>query len=110
MHTLDIVASKTTTNSSIQEIEVRRTKTTYCSHHWFIVFRYHNGDNIVAEVNRTQYAEWTRNIDIQPSEIGIKFNISNKCLKIQDLATSICILEGYVSSKMAGSCHCSQWM
>ena len=110
MHTLEIVASRTTTNSSIQEIEVRRTTTIHCSNHWFIVFRYYNGDNIIAEVNRKQYAEWTWNIDLHPSNIVIKFNISNKCLQIQDLATSICILEGHGSSKMAGSCHCSQWM
>ena len=110
MHTLEIVASQTTTNSSIKEIEIRRTATIYCSHHWFIAFRYHNGDNIAAEVNRTQYAEWTWNFDLRTSNIVIKFNITNKCLQIQDLATSICILEGHGSSEMAGFCHCSQWM
>ena len=110
MHTLEIVASRTTTNSSIQEIEVRCTTTIYCSNHWFIVFRYYNGDNIIAEVNRKQYAEWIWNIDLHLSNIMIKFNISNKCLQIQDLATSICIIEGHGSSKVAGSCHCSQWM
>ena len=110
MHTLEIVASQTRTNSSVQEIEVRRTTTIYCSHHWFIIFRYHNGDNIIAEVNRTQYAEWTWNFGLHTSNIVIKFNITNKCLQIQDLATSICILEGHGSSKMAVFCHCSQWM
>ena len=110
MHTLEIVASLTTTNSSIHEIEVRRTTTIYCSYHWFIVFRYHNRDNIVAEVNRMQYAEWTWNFGLHTSNIVIKFNITDKCLQIQNLATSICILEGHGSSKMAGSCHCSRWM
>ena len=110
MHTLEIVASRTTTNSSIKEIEIRRTTTIYCSHHLFIAFRCHNGENIIAKVNRTQYAEWTWNVGLHTSNIVSKFNISNKCLQIQDLATSICILEGHDSSKMVGSCHCSQWM
>ena len=110
MHTLELVASRTTTNSSIKEIEIRHNTTIYCSHHWFIAFRYHNSDNIVAEVNRTQYIKWAWNFGLHISNIMIKFNITNKCLQIQDLATSICILEGHDSSGMADFCHCSQWM
>lgn len=65
MHTtLDIVATRITTDPSLREIEIQCTRTEYCSNHWFIVFRYHNGDNISAEVNNKQDAEWTRNIDL----------------------------------------------
>ena len=36
--------------------------------------------NIVAEVNRMQYAEWTWNFNLYTSNIVIKFNITNKYL------------------------------
>lgn len=42
---------------------------------------------------------------IYPSNFVIKFKVTNKCLQIQDLATSIYILEGHGSPKMADSCH-----
>ena len=110
MHTFEIVARRTTTNSSICEIEIQRTRTEHCSKHWFIVFRCDNGENISAQVSKKQDAEWTWNIDLHPFKFVTRFNITDKGLQIQDLATIIYISEGHSSSKMAGSCHCSEWV
>ena len=111
MHTtFDIVATRITADPSICEIEIQRTRTEHCSKHWFIVFRCHNGENIGAQVNKKRDAEWTWNIDLHPSNFMTKFNITNKCLRIQELATIIYISEGHSSSKIAGSCHCSEWV
>lgn len=108
--TLEIVASRTTTNSSIHEIEVRRTTTKYCSNHWFIVFRHQGGNTSANVFKRLDAVEWTENIDLHPSDFVVAFNIIDKFLGIQNLATSISILEGYSYPETAAYCCCSQWV
>ena len=110
MHTYEIVASRTTTNSSIHGIEVRCTTTKYCSNHWFIVFKHQGGNTSANVFGRRDAVEWTENIGLHPSDFVMEFNITDKCLQIQYLATVIFILESYSYFETAAYCCCSRWV
>ena len=108
--TLEILAGRTTANSSIHEIEVRRTITEYCSNHWFIVFRHQNGDNTSAQaIKILDTVEWTRNIVLHPSDF-IKFDVTYKCPGVQDLAARVFIPEHLRDPQMPDFCCCSKWV
>lgn len=51
-----------------------------------------------------------KNIGLHSSDFVMKFNITDKCLDIQSLATSIFILEGYNYPETVAYCCCSQWV
>lgn len=108
--TFEVLASRTATDSSICQIEARRTWTEYCPSHWFIVFRHQNGENTSATiVKRPDTVEWTRNVVLHPSNF-ITFDATYKSPSVQDLATCIFIPEHLRNPQMAIYCCCSQWV
>ena len=96
-------------NSSVQEIEVRRTRTQYCPKHLFIVFRHKHGGNTSAEIVKRQDVEWTRDIPLHPSDF-IKFGVTDTCPGIQDLAIYIFNQEHHTDLQNPGLCGCFPWV
>ena len=99
------------TNCSIREIEVRRTRTEYCSNHQFIVFRHQDDDTISTKVigKRLDDLEWTQSVVLHTPD-SIKFDTTYKCPGVRDLAACIFNKEHHADRQKPGLCYCFQWV
>ena len=111
-NTFQFLADRRYTNSSVQGIEVRRTRTQYCSNHQFIVFEHQDGDSTSAKLierRDVEQIEWNQNIVLDPSD-SIRFDVTNYCPGVQDLATCIFNQEHHTDLQKPDLCYCFQWV
>ena len=111
-NTFDFFADCRNTNSSVQGIEVRRTRTEYCSNHMFIVFRHQDDDTISTEVigKRLKALEWTQRSILLDDCDFIKFDVTYNCPGVQDLAACVFDQEHYMDFQKPSLCCCLQWV
>ena len=87
----EFLADCRNSNSSVEKIEVRGTTTESCSKHQSIFYHYFNGNYTSAKFTKAQRAEkieWTQDI-VLASFDSIKFDVTNYCPGVQDLARCI---------------------
>lgn len=106
----DILDGPKPSNSDVYGIEVQRTSTEQCASHLFLAFQHLDGSYTVASITKNRDAiEWVRNVELNPPELlcpseCTKFSVRYQCAGLQDLATSMYILESHFTVPESDPC------
>lgn len=100
-------------NSSVQRIEVRRTRTEYCFNHIFLVSRNQDDATVSTEVagKKLKPLEWTQRRLVLDDSDFIKFDVTYNCPGVQDMARCASEQEHIKDiQKPSLYCYCMQWV
>ena len=110
--TFEFFADCRNTNSSVQSIEVHRTRAEFCSNHIYFIFRHQNDETISTEVigKRIKALVWTQRSIVLDDFDFIKFDATENCPGVRDLAGRVFGQEHHMDLENLGHCHCVQWV